>query len=98
MTIDRKPTTFPISPQYRPAIWIALAIQIPLTLLLSLMLDGGRVAKIGGAALIAFWIGTTLIILRRPKNPRPLDLLFIRWSYPLLLLAAMAIADLLHLS
>ncbi len=78
----------PISPAYREAVRVALVLQVVAALLLLMILDGGVLAKVGGAAMIGFWIGVAAIMVRRPMTPSAVDLLYVRWGYvPLLLLA-----------
>jgi hypothetical protein len=48
--------TLSLSPAYRSAIWFALALQIPIALVLVLLLDGGHLARAGGLAMLAFWL------------------------------------------
>jgi hypothetical protein len=50
------------------------------TLLLLSLLDGGTLARVGGAAMIGFWTGVAFIMFRRPRNPSLLDLLYVRWA------------------
>lgn len=60
---------------------MALVLQVIVTLLLLMMLDGGTLAKVGGAAMVGFWSGVAVVMLRRPKSPSSLDLFYIRWGY-----------------
>lgn len=85
-------TVLPLAPAYRDAVKVALALQVPVALLLVLMLDGGVAAKIGGGVMAGFWIGAAAIMVRRPKEPKPLDLLYVKWGYAPLLLLGFAIA------
>lgn len=92
LAMPAKTTTMPIDPIYGPAVWTAVVLQLGLTFLVSLILDGGKLASAGGCALVGFWAGVAMILLRRPRTPRPLDLLLIRWGYVPLLIVAVAIA------
>jgi hypothetical protein len=74
-------TTLPLSPAYRDAVKVALVLQVFATLFLLVILDGGTLAKVGGAAMIGFWIGAAVVMIRRPRNPSSLDLLYVRWGY-----------------
>jgi hypothetical protein len=85
-------TALPLDSEYRGAIRVALVLQGALTLVLLLLLDGGQMAKIGGCAMIAFWMGTAMVMLRRPHGPSRADLLYIRWGYPAVLCVAVVIA------
>src|SRR5258706_80697 len=81
-------TSLPISPSYRTPIFEAVALQLVLGLLSSLILDGGATARICGIALVAFWSGATLLIWRRPVSPTRSDLQLIRFGYlPLVVVA-----------
>ncbi len=73
--------TLPLSPAYRDAVKVALALQVVATLFLLILLDGGMLAKVGGAAMFGFWIGAAIVMFRRPCNPSTLDLLYVRWGY-----------------
>jgi hypothetical protein len=83
-------TPLPLSPAYRQAIKLALLLQLFATLVLLTLLDGGTLAKVGGAAMIGFWTGVAFIMLRRPRNPSPLDLLYVRWGYLAMLIIGIA--------
>jgi hypothetical protein len=83
-------TTRPLSPAYRDAIKVAIVLQTLATLLLLSLLDGGTLAKIGGAAIAGFWIGVAAIMFRRPRNPSSLDLLYVRWGYIAMLIVGIA--------
>ncbi|HEX8323268.1 MAG TPA: hypothetical protein VF595_05070 [Tepidisphaeraceae bacterium] len=85
-------TTFALHASYRRAIWTAVVLQLFLTVFLSLILDGGKIASAGGCAMIAFWVGVTVILLRRPVSPNAVDLFFVRWGYIPLLLVAIGLA------
>jgi hypothetical protein len=85
-------TPLPLAPAYRGAVKVALALQVPIAILLLLMLDGGFSARIGGCVMAGFWIGAAVIMVRRPKEPKPLDLLYVKWGYAPLLLLGLAIA------
>lgn len=77
---------------YRDSVKLALTLQVPATLLLSLVLDDGTMARVGACVLAGFWIGAAVVMLRRPQDPRPLDLLYVKWGYAPLLLLGLAIA------
>ena len=85
-------TPLPLSPAYRGAIKTALALQLCITPFLLLLLDGGRTAKVGGFAMIGFWLGAAIVMTRRPRSPRASDLLYIRWGYLLVLIIGIIIA------
>src|SRR5215471_21031644 len=85
---DSMRKTVPISDRYRGVIFDALALQIVIGFMSLMILDGGVCAQICGAALLSFWGGATVMILRRPKLPTKLDLQLLRFGYfPVLVLA-----------
>ncbi len=85
-------TTLPVAPAYRDAIKAAILLQLLLTLFMLLLLDGGYTAGIGACVMGGFWIGVAAIIFRRPRNPTPLDLFYVRWGYVPLLVLTVIIA------
>ena len=76
--MDRRPG---ISDAYKKPIMIALVWQAILGVLSMAILDTGRTAIICLIAVIAFWSGISIMIIRRPKNPSKLDLLLIRAGF-----------------
>jgi|LakMenEpi03Aug12_release.lakeMendotaPanAssembly.Ray.scaffolds.fasta_scaffold580348_2 hypothetical protein len=82
-------TTLPLSLQFDPAVKHALVLQSIATVLLMLVLDGGSLAKVGSASMVAFWIGAAVVMARRPRTPTGLDLLYIRWGFLPVLLVGM---------
>jgi hypothetical protein len=83
-------TTLPISTSYREAVKGALVLQVMTALLLLMVLDGGVMAQAGGAAMIGFWIGVGIVMLRRPRTPTKVDLLYVRWGFLPMLVVAIA--------
>ena len=78
----------PISASYRKPIREALALQVFLGLLSTLIIDGGATASICGIALVAFWSAAGVLMLRRPEEPTRTDVAFLRFGYlPVLVLA-----------
>ena len=88
-------TSLPLAPAYRKSITVALVLQVLTTLLLLTILDGGTLAKAGGAAMIGFWLGVALVMLRRPNMPSPFDLVYVRWGYLVMLIIAIALSPLM---
>jgi len=84
--------SLPLAPAYDRAVKHSLLLQLITTILLLLLLDGGQLARAGAAAMLAFWIGVAIVMLRRPQTPRPLDLLYVRWGYLPFLAIAIAVA------
>ncbi|HTB82046.1 MAG TPA: hypothetical protein VK742_00195 [Candidatus Sulfotelmatobacter sp.] len=84
--------SIPISDSYRKPIFDAVLLQIILGILSMMVLDGGDCAHISGAALLAFWCGTAVLIWRHPSNPSKVDLKFIQFGYlPVLVFAFVAV-------
>lgn len=83
-------TTLPLSPAYREAVKVAILLQVIATLFLLSILDGGTLAKVGGASMVGSWIGVAVVMLRRPRNPSSLDLLYVRWGYVAMLIIGIA--------
>jgi hypothetical protein len=82
----------PISDSYRKPIFDAVVLQVILGILSLMMLDGGDCAHISGAALLAFWGGTAVLIWRHPRNPTKIDLKWIQFGYlPVLVFAFIVI-------
>ena len=80
--------SLPISVHYRKAIFEAVALQTIIAVLSLMILDGGECAQVCGAALLAFWGGVTVQILRFPQTPTYTDIQLIRFGYfPLLFVA-----------
>lgn len=86
--ITRMAHSLPISPSYRKPIFEAVGLQVLLGFLSLLILDGGTTARICGIALVAFWGGATVLILRRPQLPSRRDIELLRFGYlPLVVIA-----------
>lgn len=73
--------TIDISPSYEKAIRIAILSQVVIATISLLLLDGGRIARIVGAAMICHWLIAALIICRRPKSPSSFDVLLVRFVF-----------------
>jgi hypothetical protein len=82
----------PIADSYRRPLWDAFAVQAVLLMLSAMMLDFGVTAQCSLIALLAFWGGTLMVLLRRPRNPTRMDLGWIRWGYLPLLIAVQFVA------
>jgi hypothetical protein len=73
-----------IAPVYDRQIWFSIKQQVVLTTLAVLVLDMGDMARGLAAVMIGFWIGTMMILVRRPFLPSKADLLFVRWGFSVL--------------
>ena len=81
----------PLSDAYREAIRFALKQHAAIAILCLLVLDGGHLAKLCGLCLAGFWIGIFLMMARRPLAPTHGDLLFARYGFLPLFIAAISI-------
>src|SRR5882672_7415893 len=86
-------TTLPISASYRRTIYDALILQVIFGLLAMMVLDGGHIAHTTGIAVLAFWSGAAVVIIRRPSAPTQTDLRLIRFGFPPLLVVTFALAE-----
>lgn len=77
-----------ISPLYEPAIRFTLKTQIAFTVVAVLMLDRGQFARTAGVAMLGFWIGSMLLIIRRPQAPTDTDVMWLRWGFFAVFIAA----------
>ncbi len=73
-----------IAPGYDQQIWFSVKQQVVLAILAALVLDLGQTARAMAAVMIGYWIGTVIIVMRRPLSPSKVDLLFVRWGCSLL--------------
>jgi hypothetical protein len=88
----------PISRDYDSPVFEAVAIQIIIGLLSRMVLDGGQLAQVCGVALVAFWLGASLLILRRRRSPSRTDLQLIRFGYfPVVVIAFLLVNWIWHL-
>lgn len=85
-------TTLPVSSAYRPAAITSIIIHILLSVLFPMILDAGFTARVGGYSMIGFWIGVAIVMLRRPRDPRPSDLAYVRYGYPIIFVIGLLIA------
>lgn len=78
-----------VSPRYRSDMTFTLIVQTVVSLFAILALDGGRLSRVVGVAMLGFWLVTAMILTRRPQCPKESDLAWIRWGFwPILLAAA----------
>jgi hypothetical protein len=90
--------SLPISQSYRRPIYEALGLQVFLGILASMILDGGDCAHICGAALLAFWAGTAVLIWRHRQTPSKRDLELIRFGYVPVLVITFVVVHLVWLA
>ena len=55
-------------------------IQATLVVLAGMILDGGYVAHTVIVSVVAFWPSVFLLVLRNPKEPKPADLVYIKFG------------------
>jgi hypothetical protein len=73
-----------IAPAYDQQIWFSVKQQVVLAILAALVMDDGQTARGMAAVVIGYWIGTVVILVRRPFSPSRGDLLFVRWGCALM--------------
>jgi hypothetical protein len=73
-----------IAPAYDQQIWFSIKQQVVLSILAALVLDMGETAGAMAVVMTGYWIGTSIIVMRRPLSPSKGDLLFVRWGCSLL--------------
>jgi hypothetical protein len=83
----------PLADSYRLAMFTAVAIQFVCGLLSAMLLDGGNAAMLCFCTLVGFWAGVGLLIFRRPRDPRPADLLAVRYGFLPLFGVAFVVMD-----
>jgi hypothetical protein len=66
---------------YRAPVKFAVLLQVGIGILCVLMLDGGVLARVCACAVLAFWAGAALILVRRPYEPTRFDLAMIRYGF-----------------
>jgi hypothetical protein len=81
-----------IAPAYDRPIWFSIKQQVVLGILAALTLDMGETARGMAAVLIGYWIGTMIVLARRPLLPSKGDLLFVRWGCAVLAAVTLACA------
>jgi hypothetical protein len=60
----------------------AVLLQFGLVFFSAMILDGGVCLQACCYSSAAFWLGTLLLLIRRPRSPTRGDLAFIRWALP----------------
>lgn len=83
------PVAKAISPveRYLKAISVAIAQQLPILFLSSMILDGGGACRTCVIAAVAHWSLIAAFFVRRYRSPTAFDLAVIRWAYaPLVVL------------
>lgn len=70
-----------ISAEYDRVIRNALITQVVAGCFAALILDGGIIARVVGVAVLGFWLGAAILVLRRPFKPSRIDLGFIQWGF-----------------
>lgn len=86
--MDNSPDPNSIAPELRSAWRFSLIQQVAIILTVVAMNDRTRIYA-AVIALAIFWAAVGFIIFLRRSKPIFIDLLFVRWSFPLLWLAAL---------
>jgi hypothetical protein len=87
--------TISLSDDYRSPLRATLVIQFVVVILSGLMLDRGIFARITLIAVVGFWAGVFVMMIRRPQAPTAIDLWIVRWGFLPLLLFLQVIARLI---
>jgi hypothetical protein len=69
-----------IDERYKQPLWSAFLVSFSIEVFTGLILDAGRMQALCTFALIGYWAGILLILLRRPHSPTPGDLAYIRFG------------------
>lgn len=69
---------------YNRSFLVAIAMQLMLLVLGLLATDCGEWTRAVLLAAVAFWPVTLILVIRRPTSPTQLDLMFIRYGYPVI--------------
>lgn len=85
-----------LSSSYRPALRLAMFLQLFLAVFVGMLLDEGVMARFLLIASIAFWTGAALILFRRPQAPTRFDLSYLRIGLVVMLAACLAAASLIR--
>jgi TatA/E family protein of Tat protein translocase len=84
-----------LSPLYWPAIRFGINVQATAGVLTALMPDTEHSFFVFTIALMSHWIGIFLLLAYRPNSPAKIDIVFVRWGTPLLMIAMMLIVPLI---
>jgi hypothetical protein len=76
-----------VSPNYRTPLLMGIAPQVVIVIFLILCEDTGLL-QTSLFASVAYWVGVTMIAVRRRRNLQPFDRAFISYSYYILFLLA----------
>jgi hypothetical protein len=62
------------------AIKVGAIVQLVLLVLTALVLDGGQLNRLCVVAIIGYWVGVAVVMIRRRTSPTRVDLLFLRYG------------------
>jgi hypothetical protein len=82
--------------KFFPALKFGVIVQIAIFVLTALVLDGGELNRLCTIAIIGYWIGVGIILLRRDASITKIDILFIRYGVVVLLIMMPLIAKLVY--
>ena len=88
--MENAPQPNSVSPELRSAWRFSLIQQAAIGLTVVAMNDRVRIYA-AVVALALFWAGVGLIVFLRRTKPILIDLLFVRWSFPLIWLAGLLV-------
>lgn len=81
-----------LSNQYEPALKRTALQQGGIMVLAALVLDGGMTLRACALAMAIFWMLTGIVLARRPDCPRPSDVTFVSWGFPVLAFLTSSVA------
>jgi hypothetical protein len=80
---------------YGDAIKAAVAQQVVILLLASLVLDGGLMLRMATLAAAGSWAFNIVIVARRPRSPTPTDVLIVKYGFWLAALVSFVLAPIM---
>ena len=90
-----KKWTDSLSPLYWPALKFAMIVQTVLGVVTALTPDSWHSFFFFEIALLGHWVGIFLLLACRPTSPAKIDIVFVRWGTPLLMMAMMLLVPLI---
>jgi len=70
-----------LSPEYNRSLRVGAILAVTVSVLACLVLDGGLTAQITLMAVLAYFGGVALMVVRRPQAPTATDLWLLRWGF-----------------
>jgi hypothetical protein len=72
----------------RDCIMLSLVIQMMFPTMGAMLLDGGQVFQIMIYAAVAYWVGLSVVMVRRRNQLTRADKILIRWAFLMLLMVS----------